>query len=110
MTTCTRCGAKDVHWWTAYNRTARPRLENADGSAHECPANESEDIIECLCGVVVFRYGDGTKRNFDDGEPHVCARPVTVTIAPPVTKQPARPVNTSGGWKGIVSTEIHRGV
>jgi hypothetical protein len=102
-----------VYSYMGHETTAQRRIyEDKTGLIHDCPAVRLTDIIECHCGDMVQRYDDGHKMNMDN-TPHTCAKPVTVTIAPPATpapKQAPKPVNPSGHWKGVVSTEIHRGV
>jgi hypothetical protein len=112
MAICNQCGRRDLGYWRPYNTTAKTRLVNPDGSDHLCTPI-LPDTIQCLCGDMVQRYEDGHKLNMDH-TPHVCAKPVTVTIAPhaaaPIPRSAPKPVNPSGYWRGVVSTEIHRGV
>lgn len=107
-----RCGAI-VYSYMGYETTAQRRIyEDKTGLVHDCPALRLSDVIECACGDVVRRYDDGRKENMDR-TPHTCGRKVAVTIAPHATppaapKPPQKPVNPTAGWKGVVSTEIHR--
>lgn len=74
---CT-CGAT-VYRYRGYETTAKARLYNvADGTIHEHAAPGIPDMIECVCGVQVYRDPSG-KRNMD-GKAHVCARPVIMPL------------------------------
>lgn len=107
-----RCGAA-VYSYRGYETTAQVRIYDAKtGLLHDCPSLVIADVVECVCGQTVSRFTNGSKAN-GDGSPHVCPKPVTVTIAPHVAppaapKKAALPINPSNHWRGVVSTEIHR--
>lgn len=78
MAMCTICKRDDLRWFTLYNRTARPRLTNPDGSDHVCYPEPGPDIIECACGQPVYRWHGGRKTDMD-GTPHQCKRSAVTT-------------------------------
>jgi hypothetical protein len=107
MATCTICRRDDLRYYKSYNKTAKVRLLNPDGSDHLCYPEPGPDIIECHCGVVVYRYTGGKKLNMDGG-PHECARPVDMPAPPPAHKSTTQPPAPRNGWR-VPSTTVERG-
>jgi hypothetical protein len=98
MARCNVCRRDDLQWYRSYNRTAKNRLMNPDGSEHICFPEPGPDIVECgHCGVQVYRYTGGKKLDMDGG-PHACKQaqaavtPLQAKPAPvkPAARQPAR--------------------
>lgn len=68
-----RCGAV-VFSSLGWNASATWRIENPDGTWHDCPSLQPPDTCECVCGKSIVRYPDGRRYDLDGCAPHACKR------------------------------------
>lgn len=71
---CKHCGAS-VQYYDG-PRVPRPTLfDGGTWKRHSCPnlpIPETVLMIECFCGMPVWKYEDGGKLNRPEGTPHIC--------------------------------------
>jgi len=85
-----------IFTYRGYETTARLRRYNLDGTIHEHPEPDIADVVECVCGVMVYRDTHG-KRNMD-GTPHTCVRPV-IMPAPRLHKPDTQETPAPRQWR-----------
>ena len=92
-----KCGEM-VQYYLDPESWRKPLCEVGTKMAHRCPAEPAPDIpstIQCLCGVVVWKYKDGRKEDYETGQPHVCGKATVAPKVKPVVRIQPRPMPTS---------------
>lgn len=78
-----KCGER-VQYYLDPESWRKPLCEVGTKLVHQCPSDPPPEVpstVECLCGVVVWKYRDERKEDYETGQPHVCGKARVHTVS-----------------------------